>query len=178
MRMRIGVCETCCKCPTVLVLALPFLASPALAASLTLGCSGTVTTTSFPKGGVAGDAEKESIVDWSVAVGPDERTVSGCWAELNGVHSPLPIITDDANGVTFRANKKEGASQYYIQGTVDRITAKVDAMETIKGRNGGRTQRTGTCAVSPQNRYFRQLATRDAENAPYPFRIGIVAINL
>src|ERR1700737_4450140 len=76
MRRRIGVCATCRKCPTVLVLALPFLASPALAASLTLGCSGTVTTTSFPKGGVAGDAEKESIVDWSVAVDSDERTVS------------------------------------------------------------------------------------------------------
>ncbi|MFZ2136186.1 MAG: hypothetical protein WAV78_04485 [Xanthobacteraceae bacterium] len=154
MRMRIGVCATCRKCPTVLVLALSFLASPALAASLTLGCSGTVTTTSFPKGGVAGDAEKESIVDWSVAVDPDERTVSGFWAELNGVHSPLPIITVDANGVTFRANKKEGASQYYIQGTVDRITAKVDVVETIQWSNGGMTTKNWDLRCKPTKPLF------------------------
>src|SRR5262245_55601269 len=63
------------------------LASPVQAGSLTLGCSGTLMTTHVPREGVAGDPEKENIVDFSVVIDFDQRTVSGFWA-----WGPLPII--------------------------------------------------------------------------------------
>jgi len=56
--------------------------------------------------------------------------------------------------VTFRANKKEGASQYYIQGTVDRITAKVDVMETIQWSNGGMTTKNWDLRCKPTKPLF------------------------
>jgi len=65
------------KFPTGLLLALSIIVSPAQAASLTLGCSGTVSTTAVPKVGVAGDPQKENIVDMSVVVDFDKRSVSG-----------------------------------------------------------------------------------------------------
>jgi hypothetical protein len=64
-------------------MALALTAPPAQAASLTLGCSGTVTTTHLPKNGMASDPEKESVVDMSVVVNFDERTVSGCLFDQN-----------------------------------------------------------------------------------------------
>src|SRR5262249_43053519 len=104
-------------------------------ASLTLGCSGTLTTTQVPKDGVAGDPEKESMVDFSVVVDFDRRAVSGFWKEWNGPHDLIPITVVDANAVTFMGSKK-GPSDKSISGTIDRITGKVDAFETWLWPNG------------------------------------------
>jgi hypothetical protein len=112
------------------------LASPAQAASLTLGCSGAVTTREIPKDSVAADPQKESVVDMSVVVDLDQRIVSGFWAELSGLHNPLPITVIDANSVTFKGQQKVGQTDAYIEGTVDRITGKVDAKETWIWRSG------------------------------------------
>ncbi len=122
---------------SALLLALPLVASPAQAASLTLGCSGTVTGTEVPKAGVAGDPAKDNVVDMSVIVDFDQRAVSGFWAEMNGVHNLIPITAVDANAVTFKGVKKFLGSDASIDGTVDRITGKVDANETWLWSNGG-----------------------------------------
>jgi hypothetical protein len=76
----------------------------------------------------------------SVVVDFDHRTVSGFWSELNGFHIPLPIKIVDANSVTFSGQKELAGTRMYIQGSVDRITAKIDAMETTLWLNGGSTR--------------------------------------
>lgn len=119
-----------------LLLALLFV-HQAQAVSLTLGCSGVYTATEVPKAGVAGDPEKDDVVDMSVVVDFDQRAVSGFWAEMNGVHNLIPITAVDANSVTFKGTKKFVGSDASIDGTVDRITGKVDANETWLWSNGG-----------------------------------------
>jgi hypothetical protein len=122
---------------TGLLLALSVVVRPAQAASLTLGCSGTLTTTQVPKDKVASDPEKENVVDMSVVVNFDERTVSGFWTEMNGLHNALPITAIDANGVTFKGSKgSQNNIQFSIEGTIDRITGKIDATETWLWRTG------------------------------------------
>jgi hypothetical protein len=143
------------KFPVVLLLALPFLASPAHAVSLTLGCSGTVTTTEVPKDGVAGDPEKENVTDMSVVVDFDQRTVSGFWAEMDGLHERLPITTIDSNGVAFMASKKSaGGLEKSITGTVDRITGKVEAWETILWTNRSMTNNNWDLRCKPTKPLF------------------------
>jgi hypothetical protein len=141
-----------------LLLALPLVASPAQAASLTLGCSGTATTTHLPKNGMASDPEKDSVVDMSVVVNFDERTVSGFLLDEDAsgryFQKPLPIETVDANGVSFRGNSSnKNSPRSSVFGTVDRITGKIDATGDLLWSNG--TLRLGTCAVSPPSRCFR-----------------------
>ena len=84
---------------TGLLLAAPFVANSAQATSLTPGCSGTLTTTELPKDKVANDPTKESLVDFSVVVDFDRRSVSGFWIQMNGVHDLIPIIAIDAQSV-------------------------------------------------------------------------------
>jgi hypothetical protein len=126
---------------TLIVIGVPFplVAPPVHAASLTLGCLGTLTTTQVPKGRVASDPEKENVADFSVVVDFDKRAVSGFWSDLNGFREPIPITAADANGVTFKGSK-EGPIQKSIWGTVDRITGKVDAAETWLWQTGALTQ--------------------------------------
>jgi len=111
----------------ILLLCVP---EPVMADALTLGCSGTVTSSSIPKDGIAADPTKEDIKDFSVVVDFDHKAVSGFWAELNGVHPLLPIVAADANSITFKASKKVGTFDSYIEGSVDRITGATQAMET------------------------------------------------
>ena len=119
----------------VLLITLPFISSVAQARSLTLGCSGTATNTDIPKGGVESDPEKENIVDMSIVVNLDERTVSGLW--FDKANKPLPIVAVDANSVTFRGERRDvGVSTGGIEGTVDRITGHVDARQITLYRNG------------------------------------------
>ena len=129
------------------------LSASAQAASLTLGCSGTLTTTQVPKSGVAGDPEKEDIVDFSVVVDFDKRAVSGFWSDLNGVRELIPITAADANGVTFKGNKA-GSIQKSIWGTVDRITGKVDADETWLWQTGTLTQMAWYLRCKPTKPLF------------------------
>jgi hypothetical protein len=49
------------------------VSSGAQAASLTLGCIGTLTTTNVPKNGVAPEPEKENVSDFSIVVDLDRR---------------------------------------------------------------------------------------------------------
>ncbi len=110
----------------------------AQAASLTLGCTGTLTTTHVPKEGVAPEPEKENVSDWSIVVDIDQHAVLGFWFELwepgkpagfNSVHAPLPITQADANGVYFETKRKQGRLEQSIHGSVDRITGAVSAMD-------------------------------------------------
>ena len=73
----------------------------------------------------------------SVVVDFDRPTVAGLWAEMNGLHTLLPITAADANSVTFKGNRKLAASDASIEGTVDRVTGHVDANETELWSNGG-----------------------------------------
>ena len=113
----------------------------AQAAPLTLGCSGTLTTTQVPKEGVANDPEKENVVDLSVVIDFEQRTVSGFLREMSGINTPLPITAVDANSVTFKGSNKESKSkiQSFIDGTVDRITGKIDAEARVHWGTGSFT---------------------------------------
>lgn len=113
--------------------------APAMAASLTLGCSGTLTSSHVPKVGVAADPEKERIEDYSVVVDFDQKAVTGFWSDLNGVNNLIPIIASDANKITFRATKKIAGSEKSIDGTVDRITAATQATDTTLYSSGSMT---------------------------------------
>lgn len=119
-----------CRVLTGLLLSLLFVATSAGAASLTLGCSGTLTTTDVPKDKVANDPKEEKIFDFSVVVDFDRRSVSGFWVQMNGVHDLIPITAVDANSVTFKDSKNESMLDKSIFGTIDRITGKIDAFET------------------------------------------------
>jgi hypothetical protein len=130
-----------------LVAALAFViaASSVQAASLTLGCTGTMTTTNVPKDGVAPDPERENVSDFSIVVDLDRRAVFGFWFDTpkrglsDAVHTALPITQADPNGVYFEANRKESSIDESIHGSVDRITGAVSAME-IKLYSSGNMQ--------------------------------------
>lgn len=139
----------------ILVLAAMVLwANIAHAASLTLGCSGTVATTAVPKNGVAGDPQKENLTEMSVVIDFDKRTVAGLWAEMNGFHTQLPITAVDANSVTFKGRRKYSVSDSSIEGTVDRITGHVDATETVLWSNGGLSMMTYDLSCKPTKPLF------------------------
>jgi hypothetical protein len=109
------------------------------AASLTLGCSGTLTTSQMSKDPAVPtpDPEKESVSDFSVVVDFDKHAVTGFWAETNGIHTLVPIIAADANSVTFSAQRTIFNSKESIQGSVDRITGYVTAMDSTLWPTGG-----------------------------------------
>lgn len=115
-------------------------ASPVQAAPLTLGCSGFVTTTHVPKNGTATEPEREGVVDWSIVVSLDERSVFGFWWDRDAPgrnrSAPLPIRSIDANAVNFFAQRKDGMLTKSIEGSVDRITGRVAATENVLWPNG------------------------------------------
>ena len=124
--------------PAGLLLALWLLSAQAQAAPLTLGCSGIVTSSELSKHGIPGEPEKKNVVGMSIVVDFDQRTVAGFWTEEDGVHNLLPITEFDANSVSFRGTKgKKDSVLFFIEGTVDRITGKVDANEISYWRSGG-----------------------------------------
>ena len=127
-----------------LLLTLPFVASSTQAASLMLGCTGTLTDTQVPKDKFTPDPTTTDIADFSVVVDFDRRSVLGFWThKKHGTHHPLPITAIDANSVTFTSSRKlDGGLREDISGTIDRITGKLDAHETLLWRPG--TMRTFT----------------------------------
>ena len=137
-----------------LLLAVSFVASSAQAASLTLGCAGTLITTDVPKDKVANDPTEEKVVDFSVVVDFDRRSVSGFWVQTNGVHDLIPITAADANSVTFKHNRNEPMLNKSIEGTVDRITGKIDASETWLWRTGSLRHSTWDLRCKPTKPLF------------------------
>lgn len=128
--------------------------SHAQAASLTLGCSGALTTTELSKNAMASDPKQENVVDMSIIVDFDHRAVTGFWVELNGLHDLIPITTVDANSVTFEGRKKIGQTDDSIGGTVDRITAKVDANENLMWPNGNMSMMVWDLRCKPTKPLF------------------------
>src|SRR5271170_8138837 len=118
---------------TELLLMLFFVTSSAQAGSLTLGCSGIFTSTEVPKVGVAGNAQKENLEDFSIVVDLKERTVSGFWQD------PIPFSAVNANNVKFAQHLSTPQPDKSIDGTVDRITGKTEATETVLYPNGNVT---------------------------------------
>jgi len=83
-------------------LAFVVAASPAQAASLTLGCVGKVTTSITPKDGVAPEPQKDFLSEYSIMVDLNQRVVFGFWFENSGISLlALPIIKADAKRVYF-----------------------------------------------------------------------------
>jgi hypothetical protein len=110
------------------------VSSGAQAASLTLGCTGTVTTSNVPKDGVVPDPDKDNVSDYSVVVDLDRHAVFGFWFEtppagMAAAQTALPITEANANGIYFVARRKQSTIGESIYGSVDPITGAVSAME-------------------------------------------------
>jgi hypothetical protein len=110
------------------------VSSDAQAASLTLGCTGTVTTSNVPKEGVVPDPDKDNVSDYSVVVDLDRHAVFGFWFEtpttgMTVAQTALPITQAIATGIYFVARRKQSAIGESIYGSVDPITGAVSAME-------------------------------------------------
>jgi hypothetical protein len=111
------------------------VSSDAQAASLTLGCTGTVTTSNVPKEGVVPDPDKDNVSDYSVVVDLDRHAVFGFWFEtpttgMTAAQTALPITGASAIGIFyFVARRKRSAISESIYGSVDPITGVVSAME-------------------------------------------------
>ena len=106
-----------------------------------------MTATIVPKDGVAADPIKD-IVDISVIVDFDKRAVSGFWIDANGLPELIPITATNANSVTFEGGRK-GSIQRSISGTIDRVTGKVDAEETVLWRTGSLSQMAWDLRCTP-----------------------------
>jgi len=120
------------------------LSSTAQAATLTLGCTGTVTRTYVLKGGIAREPLKEPITDYSVVVDLDKRLVFAFWYESTGHLIPtgpaaLPIKEASATEVSFAAERRIGRTEGHITGGVDRTTGAVNA-EDFTTFSGGASQ--------------------------------------
>ena len=111
------------------------VSSDAQAASLTLECTGTVTTSNVPKEGVVPDPDKDNVPDYSVVVDVDRAAVFGFWFEtpttgMAAAQTALPITDADAIGIFyFVARRNQSAIAESIYGSVDLITGVVSAME-------------------------------------------------
>ena len=111
------------------------VSSDAQAASLTLGCTGTVTTSNVPKDGVVPDPDKDNVSDYSVVVDVDRAAVFGFWFEtpttgMTAAQTALPITDADAIGIFyFVARRNQSAIAESIYGSVDLITGVVSTME-------------------------------------------------
>jgi hypothetical protein len=116
------------------------VSSGAQAASLTLECTGTVTTSNVPKEGVVPDPAKDNVSDYSVVVDLDRHAVFGFWFEtpttgMTAAQTALPITQADAIGIYFVARRKQSAIES-IYGSVDPITGAVSVMENKRYPSG------------------------------------------
>ena len=134
-------------------LGLLLAASPCSAASLTLGCSGMFTTSHLPKNGMQSEPVKENIVDFSVVVDLDKMVVTGFWSFDDGTANGLPIVAVSPNNVTFKSRVKR-VSEKSIEGTVDRITGKVDVEETQLYSTGNLTMLSWDLRCRPTKPLF------------------------
>jgi hypothetical protein len=110
------------------------VSSDAQAASLSLGCTGTVTTSNVPKDGVVPDPDKDNVSDYSVVVDLDRHAVFGFWFEtpttgMTAAQTALPITEADPIGIYFVARRKQSAIAESIYGSVDPMAGAVSAME-------------------------------------------------
>jgi hypothetical protein len=110
------------------------VSSDAQAASLSLGCTGTVTTSNVPKDGVVPDPDKDNVSDYSIVVDLDRHAVFGFWFEtpttgMTAAQTALPITQAIATGIYFVARRKQSAIAEPIYGSVDPMTGAVSAME-------------------------------------------------
>ena len=110
------------------------VSSDAQAAFLSLGCTGTVTTSNVPKDGVVPDPDKDNVSDYSVVVDLDRHAVFGFWFETpttgtTAAQTALPITQAIATGIYFVARRKQSAIAASIYGSVDPMTGAVSAME-------------------------------------------------
>ena len=104
---------------------------------------------------MASDPKAEKIVDFSLVVDFDRHGVSGFWTQMNGVHDMIPITAIDANSVSFKGSKKlAGSMDDSIEGSVDRITGKIDANETWLSRTGSLSMLTWDLRCKPTKPLF------------------------
>jgi len=97
---------------------------------LTLGCSGTALN----------GHTNTNITDLSIVVDFDRHTVSGFfWVDPNGVHTPIPITTIDADSTDFHGINKSDFVTSSITGSIDRFTGTVQASGTTLLQNGNRS---------------------------------------
>jgi|SRR3984893_1972124 hypothetical protein len=126
------------------LVAATILSPAAQAASLTLGCTGTLTRTYVPKNGVAIEPRKEPVSDYSIVVDLDRHAVFAFWFESTGhliasVPAALPIKEANADGISFEADRKVGRTEGHITGGVDRTTGAVNA-DDFTTFSGGASQ--------------------------------------
>jgi hypothetical protein len=103
--------------------------------------------------------EKEAVVDKSVVVNLDERTVSGFLSDqLNTVYDvniPIPIETIDANSVQFNGSRLyEDKSFRIIGGKLDRITGKIEATDSLRFRDSTTNINTWDLRCKPTRPLF------------------------
>ena len=97
---------------------------------LTLGCSGTALN---------GQTNTE-IADLPIVVDFDRHTVSGSfWVAPNGVYTPIPITTIDADSIDFQGINRSDLVTSSITGSIDRITGTVQASGTTLLQNGNKS---------------------------------------
>jgi len=93
-------------------------------------------------------APKKNVVDLTVIVDFERRGVSGFWIDVNGRPELIPIKATEANSVTFEGGSN-GSIQLSINGTVDRVTGKIDANETVLWRADSLSQRIWNLRCTP-----------------------------
>ena len=97
---------------------------------LALGCSGTALN----------GHTNTNITDLSIIVDFDRHTVSGFfWVDPNGVPTPIPITTIDADSIDFHGIDKSDLVISSITGSIDRITGTVQASGTTLLQNGNKS---------------------------------------
>jgi len=136
-------------------LAFVVAASPAQAASLTLGCVGKVTTSITPKDGVAPEPQKDFLSEYSIMVDLNQRVVFGFWFENSGISLlALPIIKADAKGVYFDTSKEDRLVEKQISGRIDRVTGAVYADDFVIFSNGDMQYRYWDLDCKPTDSLF------------------------
>jgi len=110
------------------------VSSDAQAASLSLGCTGTVTTSNVPKDGVVPDPDKDNVSDYSVVVDLDRHAVFGFWFEtpttgMTAAQTALPITQAIVPAFILWPGGNRSAIAESIYGSVDPMTGAVSAME-------------------------------------------------
>jgi hypothetical protein len=125
----------------VIVLIAAAVASPPVrAATVALGCAGTVTRTYVLKNGVATEPRKEPVSDYSVVIDLDKRVIFAFWYESTGhliasVPAALTIKEANASGISFEADRRVGRTEGHITGGIDSTTGavKADDFTTFSG---------------------------------------------
>lgn len=107
----------------IALIAAMMAATSAQAAPLTLACSGVSTTSDTDQPGSATAPQKETIADLSVVVDPDRRLIFGFLID----QTAIPITGMHPSSITFKGDRKSRVNESTIEGTVGRITGKIDA---------------------------------------------------